>query len=498
VKAPADAAPGAQIPLSIATPLGPPLGKTSAVVGEFAEVVSGRCFAGPGAAKDGRPTTIVPPGMTQNLVLSVPGTGNGLIDRPGVTDTWSFKAKKGQRLIVEVNARRIGSPLDSYVEILDAQGRPVPQATLRCVSKTYTTFRDHDSTGPGIRIEAWSDLAINDYLWVGNELLRIRELPKNPDDDCQFYSVGGQRAGYLGTTPTYHSMGTPMYKVSIHAPGTTFPPNGLPVITVYYRNDDGGPGYGKDSRLFFDPPADGHFQVRIGDSRGQGGKDFAYQLTIRPPRPSYQVSFNPTNPSVWRGGAVPVKVSASRIDGYDGPIEVHLVNLPSGFSAPATAIPAGENSTAFALWADPTAKVPANVPPLKLVARASIDGQEVVREVTGGLPKAVDQGDLVTTVDESEVTVQPGRHVWLTVKIERRNGFKGRVPLDVRGLPHGVRVLDIGLNGILITERDTSRRVQVYCEPWVQPTTHPLVVLSRREDRGTEFAARSVLLKVAK
>ena len=70
----------------------------------------------------------------------------------------------------------------------------------------------------------------------------------------------------------------------------------------------------------------------------------------------------------------------------------------------------------------------------------------------------VEPGDLVTTAGVSEVTIKPGSEAKLTVKIERRNGFKGRVPLEVRGLPHGVRVLDIGLNGILITERDTSAK----------------------------------------
>jgi len=57
-----------------------------------------------------------------------------------------------------------------------------------------------------------------------------------------------------------------MYKVGIHPPGSTFPPNGFPVFTLYYRNDDGGPGYGRDSRIFFDPPADGEYRVRIRDA----------------------------------------------------------------------------------------------------------------------------------------------------------------------------------------------------------------------------------------
>jgi hypothetical protein len=82
------------------------------------------------------------------------------------------------------------------------------------------------------------------------------------------------------------------------------------------------------------------------------------------------------------------------------------------------------------------------------------------------------------------------------VKVERRNEFKGRVPVDVRGLPHGVRVLDIGLNGILITERESQREVVIYAEPWAQVQEHPFVVLARREGKGTEHAAKSVLLKV--
>src|SRR5206468_1499390 len=118
-----------------------------------------------------------------------------------------------QPLVVEVEARRLGSPLDSVIEVLDAAGHPVPRAVLRCQAKTFVTFRDHDSAGGGIRMDTWNEFAMDDYVLVGHELMHIRELPRNPDDDCQFYAVNGQRVGYLGTTPTHHAMGTPMFKV---------------------------------------------------------------------------------------------------------------------------------------------------------------------------------------------------------------------------------------------------------------------------------------------
>jgi len=478
IKVPAEATPGGKLPVNLETPLGRPLGLSEVVVGEFAEVSSIN------ATKD------------NPLAIPVPGTANGVLRHPGQVDLWTFTARKGQRLIVEVEARRLGSPLDSFIEIVDARNRPIPRATLRSLAKTFVTFRDHDSQTAGIRIDAWDELAVNDFILVGSELLKIKDLPPNPDADCSFFSDRGQRVGYFDTTPTHHSMGTPMYKVEVHPPGTRLPANGFPPVTLHYRNDDGGPGHGRDSRLTFDPPADGVYRVRIGDSRGQSGVDHAYRLTVRPPRPSFKVSFTPTSPKIFKGSAAPITVSAERIDGFDGAIDIALENLPPGISAPATSIPAGENSTVFALFAAAGAgKPPASA--IKLVARARIDGRDVTRTLAGGPITLAEPGDIVTTTQQPEVLIKPGQQARLDVAIERRNNFKGRVPVEVRGLPHGVRVLDIGLNGILVTENETRRTIVIYAEPWVQPTEHPFVVLSRREGANTEHAARSVRLRIA-
>jgi hypothetical protein len=473
---PADAAPGSKLALTVPpTASGEsPLGTATAIVEEW-------------------PSAVVSP--TGGADLRVPGSADGILAKPGDAQSIRFAAKKGQRLVVEVLARRAGSPVDPAIEVLDEAGKPVPRAVLRATSKTFTTFRDHDSASPGIRLESWPDLGVDDLLYVDGELLKIFALPRGPDDDCQFYKVDGQRVGFLDTTPRHHSNGSPMYRVEVHPPGKTFPPNGLPTFTLYYRNDDGGPGYGKDSCLFFDPPADGVYQVRVTDARGSSGPTHAYRVTVRPPKPNFAVSFNPTSPTVWKGGAVPVGVTATRADGFDGPIEVKLEGLPSGFHAPATAIEGNLTTTAFALYAEPGATVPPDAK-LKLVARATVGGKEVTREVTGAAPRLADPGDIVATTRQAEVVIRPGEETRLVVDVERRNGFKGRIPVEVRGLPHGVRVLNVGLNGILITERDTSREVVLYAEPWVKPQAHPIVVLAKREGKGTEHAAKAVTLKV--
>ena len=462
--APADAKPGQMMPLPIGDGV---LGKAQIVVGEFFEVLDGK--------------------------IPVPGTANGRIQKDNQKDLWSFHAKKGERLIVEVNARRLGSRLDSIIEILD-KGQPVPRAVLRSQAKTHVTFRDHDSAQGNIRIETWSELATNDLLYVGNELMKIKELPTHPDADCNFFAADGKRLTYLDTTPTHHANNTPMYKVSVHSPGTTFPPNGYPVFTLYYKNDDGGPGYARDSRIFFEPPADGEYKVRIADARGMGGVNFGYRLTVRRPRPSFNIRFNPTAPVLSLDDGVPLTVSVDRIDGYDGPIAVYFENLGPGMNAPDTTIEAGTYTTAVALHCTPAA--PYKQLPLKVVGTAVIDGKKIVQEAVGAIPNVIKPGDLRTWTDESPVTIEPGGQTKLLVHIERAKGFIGRVPLEVRGLPHGVRVLDIGLNGILVNENETKRTVVLYAEPWVQPMERPFVVLAKREGKGTEHAAKAVMLKV--
>lgn len=495
-----DAPVASRLPVHFATTQGSALGNRSIVVGEYPEVVAPLQVLQKSA------------GVSELGEVPVPGVANGCLLRHGDAHLWRFTARRGQRLIIEVEARRLGSSLDSVIEILDGNRQPVPRAVLRSVARTFTTFRDHDNVTPGIRIEDWRELAINDYLYVNGELIRIQALPRNPDDDCRFFNVNGQRLGYLDTTPIYHPPGTPMYKVEIHPPGSTFPPNGYPTFTLYYRNDDGGPGYGKDSRLFFDPPNDGTYYVRIADAlawttalsgASQAGErsdhvgPMPYRLVVRPPRPDFRIRFNPTQPQIERGGATPITFTVDRLDGFDARVDIEWAHLPPGLSAPATHLSPEEFTTAVALYAAPDAQLPEKPAPLKVVARARVGDQEIVREATGGTPTIIEPGDIGTSTLESSITVRPGSETKLTVRIERRNDFKGRVPIDVVGLPHGVRVLDIGLNGILITPNESQRIISIYCEPWVQPMEHPFVVFARREGKNTLHAAPSVLLRIA-
>ncbi|MCY2964355.1 MAG: WD40 repeat domain-containing protein [Planctomycetota bacterium] len=218
-------------------------------------------------------------------VVTIPSGISGrmhTLDQIGTdVDHFAFTARQGERLTIEVIARRIGSPMDSVIEILDAEGRVLPRQTLRSVSETYTELRDHDSRSKGIRLHNWEDFLPGDLILLGGELAKIQILPLGPDEDMKFFDRGGVRLGYLGTTPEAHALNRFAYKVEVHPAGRQFPPNGMPVVDLPWRNDDGGPGFQSDSVLWFDPPADGKYIIRLRDVRGRGGLDATYRLVIR-------------------------------------------------------------------------------------------------------------------------------------------------------------------------------------------------------------------------
>jgi len=48
---------------------------------------------------------------------------NGCIDQPGDTDVFRFEVAPAKRIVAEVHARRLNSPLDSVLKLTDASGR---------------------------------------------------------------------------------------------------------------------------------------------------------------------------------------------------------------------------------------------------------------------------------------------------------------------------------------------------------------------------------------
>ena len=52
-------------------------------------------------------------------------TFNGRIDQPGDVDLWQISAESGRTLLLEVESSRLGTPLDSVLNVLTSDGRPL-------------------------------------------------------------------------------------------------------------------------------------------------------------------------------------------------------------------------------------------------------------------------------------------------------------------------------------------------------------------------------------
>lgn len=450
------------------------------------------------------------PALAQEVSLPVSINGHiaGGTDAGGKADEdyFRFRAKKGERLNIDVAASRLGSSLDSVIEVLDSDGLAIPRATIRCLNQTTTTLADRDSRTTGIRLVSTSGLREGDYLMVGDELNRVKFIPDQPDADTILEGMDYLRVAYLGTSPDVHAVNTPVYKVQILPADAEFPSNGLPVFHLTWRNDDGGPGYGADSKLDFVAPADGEYLLHIKDVRGMEGRDFAYRLTLRAAVPDYQLTAAPANPNIPRGGSIPVTVSVAQLRDYEGPIEVEVKGLPPGIIANRAGIPAGQKSTIVVLSAASDVSLDARPVPIEFVGHANVDGRDLVRIANMGVDdnhslqvvSVIPPPDVVVTTEAKEVPIEPGKEVTVTLHIERQNGFKGRVPCSVENLPPGVEVVNVGLNGVLVTETQTSRTFTLRAEDWAKPIDQPIYVVAQVESNSpTLHASAPLLLKVA-
>lgn len=450
--------------------------------------------------------------------LAAPAVATGVIaagQAAADVDCFRFTAKAGDQWIVEVDAARSGSPLDSHIEVLTAGGERITRMLLRAVRDSEVTFRGVDSSSLDCRVTNWEEMQLNQFLYLNGEVVKLYRAPQGPDSGFQFYPGSGARFGYFDTSALAHPVGQPCYIVTPYPADAVFPNNGLPAFPLYFENDDESRRQlGKDSRLTFTAPADGDYVVKVRDVRQEQGEKHSYKLIVRRPQPDFKVTLSGENPTINAGGGKRIVLKAERIDNFNGEIRVDFAGLPPGFhvSGPVL-IQEGHIEARAVLWADADAPPPAaeSAASISVTASAVIFGEEVVKTVNSlGAIKLEPKAKLVVSLLPSEsspgetsasdtaaseppapeakegqpaypaVVIAPGQTVTCRLKIER-NGFDDRVQFDVDNLPHGVIVDNIGLNGVLVPEGQTERTVYLTAAPWVGETSRLFHAVAQAE-----------------
>src|SRR5262249_19896832 len=124
---------------------------------------------------------------------TLPVTINGRIFPRGEVDIWSVPARQGQTIFCEVLGARLGSPLDSRLEVLDPQGRRVAE--------------NDDALGPDsfLRFTAAQDgkyqVRIHDVNYRGGQAYVYRlTITAGPYVD-RLFPLGGRRGDKVGFEP---------------------------------------------------------------------------------------------------------------------------------------------------------------------------------------------------------------------------------------------------------------------------------------------------------
>lgn len=420
--------------------------------------------------------------LAKAQVVSIPANINGLVAKAADTDHFAFDAKKGQTWIIETNAAQAGSPADTKLEVLHPDGKPVARLLMQAVRDSYNNFRSVDANNPDIRLQNWEEMELNEYVWFNGDIMKIFRMPRGPDGGCFFYINDGKRRAYFDTSATSHSLDEPCYVVQPYPLGSSIAANGLPIFTVNYQNDDSGDRkIGRDSRLTFTAPADGRFVVKVTDTRGWGGERFVYSLAIREPKPDFSVKLAGMNPTVMPGASVGFSFRAERTDNFDDPIQIDISGLPAGYWATSPLIiEAGHDLISGSLHAMPDAKADADWSKLKITSKGKAithDAGTFGKVTLGAKPKFIivmepDLGgkavmrEIQDETQPLEITLVPGQTVKAWIRAVRQ-GNDGLINLDVHGLPHGVIVDDIGLNGVQIREKENERPIFFRAANWV-------------------------------
>lgn len=385
----------------------------------------------------------------QAMPVTPPVVINGRIDRPGDVDSFRFKAPKGQRLVIEVLARRAESPMDPVLRLRDAEGSLIQE---------NDDARDRDS-----RIERTFDTA-GDFIVQVRDLddrsgeafvYRLMIAPPRPDfslvatPDKPLVGAGGTAALDIQVKRTDGFDGDV-------AVGMTDLPPGLTATRALIRK-------GKDrGRITVTAPDNMPVQALalhvIGEAaiggrqeRRLAGTEETYNIqgtaftrdligpiaTIGAPVP-VALTVEPATLTLKGGESATLTVKARRRpegapprSGGPGEITVKLPNLPDGVTVEPAKIAAGAAEAKVTLKADADARAAA----VNLVATGETKLGEASVTATSpafALELVEAPGFSIAALEPKQLTVTQGSKAEFsfTLKAVRLGGFDGPIDLE--------------------------------------------------------------------
>jgi hypothetical protein len=217
---------------------------------------------------------------------------------------------------------------------------------------------------------------------------------------------------------------------------------------------------GRDPSVYFVPPATGIYRLELSSVDAQGGPDYTYRLTFRPPgSPDFRLNASPDIISIGKGQTAAINIGLDRIGGFGGDVAVKTEGLPAGMVVSPLIIGAGQNSGIITITAAPGA-APGSSGAIRFIGSSNAamrlehpatpiaslprpgEGQVVSRAVNFQAVTATAAVPLYTlSMEPAQVTLMPGQTVMVKVRAARKPGDNNANPaiaLTLANLPPGV------------------------------------------------------------
>jgi hypothetical protein len=381
---------------------------------------------------------------------------NGVISEKGKEDWFRFKATKGLALDVSVYARRLGSPLDSVVEVFDAKGKNLANNDDAVGADSSLKFTPPETTYYFVRIRDTLGQGGRDFVYrievtpVAPRLeVKIPEVSRNDTQSRQFIAVPrGNRFATLisakrvnfGEELVFSADGLPS-GVTLRADRMAANIDAMPLV---FEAAADAPIGGK----LLDLTATGtnagnkvvgrfHQDIELvpgpNNTFYHGTKVDGLCVAVTREAPFKLAIVDPKVPLV-QGGSMRLEIVAERAHGFDEPIEVQMVWNPPGVSSqPEMTIAKGATNVFYQLNAGSGAGVRSWK--IAVLGHASVSGGQMY--VSTQLADLEVAAPFLTGKIET-LWVNPGKPGKMTVNLQPAKPFEGTATIRLCGLPEKI------------------------------------------------------------
>jgi hypothetical protein len=391
----------------------------------------------------------------------VPPIGfNGVLGRKAQDDWFRFPATKGVPLDVSVYARRLHSPVDSVVEIIDAKGLSLGANDDAAGADSSLKFTPADTTNYFVHIHDTLGRGGRDFVYrievtpVSPSLsLKIPEVTRNDTQSRQYITVprgnrfatlisarrsnfGGELALACPELPQGVTLVSDRMAANVDSLPLVFEADpDAPIacklldLTATWTNESNQVvgSFRQDVELVDGPNNTSFYGTRVNKLCVAVTKEAPFRLRIVEPRVP-----------LVQAGSMALQIVAERLEGFDEPIEVQMVWTPPGVSSQSEAtIPKGATNVTYQLNAGGGAETRAWK--IAVLGHATVDGGPVY--VSSQLANLEVAAPFLSGKIET-LWANPGKPGKLTVNLQQAKPFEGKATIRLCGLPEKITTVE--------------------------------------------------------